>query len=225
MALDNRTLRRRLSSVPGLLLSLGRGHRRHREYVGGMWEEIGELQFSFLLSRGLKPESYLLDIGCGSFRLGVKALPYLQRSHYLAIERNARLVSAGLRKEVGRRLARGKEPRIVISPSFEFERLGQTCDLAIAQSIFTHQPPAQIRLCLGNLHPWLIDGGAIYATFFETERETPNPLQPDNYGFFAYTRKQMRWFGETAGFSFTYLGDWNHPRGQKMAEFRKSANR
>jgi len=59
----------------------------HRQYIGGNWEEIGSLQFDFLLSRGLQPDSYLLDIACGSLRLSVKAIPYLEESHYLGIEK------------------------------------------------------------------------------------------------------------------------------------------
>ncbi len=42
----------------------------HRDMVGGMWEEIGRLQFEFLRARGLKPSHRLLDIGCGSLRGG-----------------------------------------------------------------------------------------------------------------------------------------------------------
>jgi hypothetical protein len=38
---------------------------RHRESVGGLWDEIGELQADFLMSRGLRPHHRLLDIGCG----------------------------------------------------------------------------------------------------------------------------------------------------------------
>lgn len=59
----------------------------HRNYIGGMWEEIGNLQLDFLISNGLSPNHYLLDIACGSLRLGVKAMPYLQPSHYLAVEK------------------------------------------------------------------------------------------------------------------------------------------
>ena len=61
--------------------------RGHRDYIGGHWEEIGTLQFEFLRAQGLRPESYLLDIACGSLRLGVKAIPYLQPEHYLGIEK------------------------------------------------------------------------------------------------------------------------------------------
>ncbi len=80
----------------------GIAKRGHRGYVGGMWEEIGKLQFDFLLCKGLKPDSHLLDIACGSLRLGVKAIPYLERSHYLGIEKESGLVKAGLEKELDR---------------------------------------------------------------------------------------------------------------------------
>lgn len=44
----------------------------HRNYVGGLWDEIGLLQFEFLKSRGLKPHHVLVDIACGSLRAGVR---------------------------------------------------------------------------------------------------------------------------------------------------------
>lgn len=72
--------------------------RGHRDYVGGLWDEIGQLQFSFLLDKGLQPDSFLLDIACGSLRLGVKAIPYLRPSHYLGIEKESGLVKAGLER-------------------------------------------------------------------------------------------------------------------------------
>ncbi len=38
--------------------------------VGGMWEEIGRLQFVFLVEKGLQPHHEMLDIGCGTLRGG-----------------------------------------------------------------------------------------------------------------------------------------------------------
>jgi len=40
----------------------------HRRYVGGMWEEIGQLQFDYLVSQGLRPEHVFCDVACGSLR-------------------------------------------------------------------------------------------------------------------------------------------------------------
>lgn len=206
----------------GLEGERGIKRRGHRKYVGGMWEEIGKLQFDFLISKGLKPDSYLLDVACGSLRLGVKVIPYLERSHYLGIEKEKSLVEAGLEKELGPELREEKQPNIVISDSFEFEKLGQKADFAIAQSLFTHLPPGLINLCFKNLYPWLKDNGVFYATFFETERKVNNPEEPHDHLRFAYTRTEMCDFGETNGLVSNYIGDWNHPRNQVIVEYRKS---
>lgn len=199
----------------------GIAKRGHRDYVGGMWEEIGNLQFDFLLSKGLKPDSYLLDIACGSLRLGVKAIPYLERSHYLGIEKERGLVKAGLEKELDSKLKAQKQPKVVISDSFEFEKLGQKADFAIAQSLFTHLPPDLINLCFKKLYPWLEDKGVFYATFFETDQKLKNPEKPHDHGYFAYTQAEMRGFGETHGFVAHYIGTWNHPRNQVIVEYRR----
>ncbi|XGV98833.1 MAG: hypothetical protein ACAF41_07805 [Leptolyngbya sp. BL-A-14] len=195
--------------------------RGHRDYVGGMWEEIGTLQFEFLLLKGLKPNSYLLDIACGSLRLGVKAIPYLEPSHYLGIEKEKGLVQAGLEEELDPEVREQKQPKIVISDSFEFEKLGQKADFAIAQSLFTHLPPRLIHLCFKKLHPWLENDGVFYATFFETEQKINNPNKPHDHGYFAYSQAEMCGFGETNGFVSHYIGNWNHPRNQVIIEYRK----
>jgi hypothetical protein len=193
----------------------------HRFYVGDHWEEIGKLQFDFLRSNGLKPESYLLDIACGSLRLGVKAIPFLDREHYLGIEKESGLVAAGLENELAKDIAVEKCPRIVISDSFEFEKIGQKADFAIAQSLFSHLPPNLIALCFNNLHPWLADDGVFFATYFEVKTSKKNASKPHDFGYFAYTKSEMLTFGEANGFTAHYIGDWSHPRGQVMVEYRR----
>ena len=100
----------------------------HREYIGGNWDAIGTLQFEFLKSKGLVPQNYLLDIACGSLRLGVKAIPYLETGHYLGIEKEPDLVKAGLNIELDQSIRADKQPKIEISDAFEFEKLGQPAD-------------------------------------------------------------------------------------------------
>jgi hypothetical protein len=196
--------------------------RGHRDYIGGHWEEIGNLQFDFLLSKGLTPESYLLDIACGSLRLGVKAIPFLEPEHYLGIEKESGLVAAGFDNELGKDIRAAKRPHIVISNAFEFGNIGQKADFAIAQSLFSHLPPSLIDLCFENLHPWLADDGVFFATYFEVETPRKNASKPHDHGYFAYTKSEMARFGEANGFTAHYIGDWNHPRGQVMVEYRKS---
>jgi hypothetical protein len=194
----------------------------HRDYVGGHWEEIGNLQFEFLKSRGLQPDSYLLDIACGSLRLGVKAIPYLAPEHYLALEKESGLVAAGFENELDKDIRAEKRPRIEISSAFEFSKLAQHADFAIAQSLFSHLPPDLITLCFTNLHPWMADDGAFYATYFEVEKPRKNAKKPHDHGYFAYTKSQMLSFGEANGYTANYIGNWNHSRGQVMVEYRKA---
>ena len=70
----------------------------HRAYVGGLWEEIGRLQFEFLLRQGLAPSDCFLDIACGSLRWGVHFINYLDPGNYLGIEKQRRLVELGIEK-------------------------------------------------------------------------------------------------------------------------------
>lgn len=58
-------LRRWPAQGPGGMASLG-----HRTCLGGRWDEIGDLGWNFLLNHGLRPETFLLDNGCGSLRPG-----------------------------------------------------------------------------------------------------------------------------------------------------------
>ena len=60
----------------------------HRTYVGGLWDELGLLQFQFLLEMGLKPSDCLFDIGCGSLRGGRHFIKYLYNSLFLKITTN-----------------------------------------------------------------------------------------------------------------------------------------
>ncbi len=59
----------------------------HRNFVGGLWDALGQLQLEFLINSGLQPNHKLLDIGCGCLRGGVhyviKYLKYSGTDHYL----------------------------------------------------------------------------------------------------------------------------------------------
>jgi hypothetical protein len=192
----------------------------HREYVGGLWEEIGKLQFEFLISEGLKPYHYFLDIGCGSLRGGVHFIPYLEIGHYLGIEKEKLLIRAGINKELGKSLYKLKKPHLIISKNFEFGKFGIAPDYALAQSLFTHLPALLIHTCFGKLRRCMKEHGRFYATFFEVEREISNPQEPHDHGYFAYTRRQIEQFGLENGWKTEYIGKWKHPRDQVIVRYR-----
>ena len=191
----------------------------HRAYVGGLWEKLGRLQFDFLVSQGLEPHHYLCDVACVSLRGGVHFIRFLERGHYQGIEKEKWLVQAGVAQELGEELNRAKAPELVISAEFEFSRFSHQADFALAQSLFTHLPQSLIEKCLTKLRTHMVPRGVLYATFFETPTEYQNPREPDDHGYFAYTRPQMLGLGAQTGWRSEYIGAWGHPREQVMVRY------
>lgn len=191
----------------------------HRDYVGGKWDEIGRLQYDFVLSRGLKPRHSLLDIACGSLRAGIHFIGYLEPGHYLGIEKEASLVQAGIDQELGLKLYEQKAPEFVISGDFEFQKFTRKPDFVIAHAIFTHLTYTDIENCMKKLRAFVNTGCLFYATFFETSEEIKNPQSSHSHTFFKYTRQQMISAGEKTGWKAVYLGDWKHPRQQMLMEY------
>ena len=191
----------------------------HRKYVGGLWDEIGELQYNFLIGRGLLPEHYLIDVACGSLRLGVKAIPYLDSGHYLGIEKEQALLDAGVEMELGRETCLQKCPVLLQSAGFEFEKFGMKGNYAIAQSLFTHLTPELVERCFARLFPALVPGGKFYATYNLNDGSYRNPAKPHDHACFSYTEARICAFGASAGFRSSYLGGWGHPRMQVICEY------
>jgi hypothetical protein len=190
-----------------------------RGFVGGLWHEMGDLQFKFLVEHGLLPGHVLLDIACGSLRLGVRVVPYLDAGNYLGIDVKEDLIAHGKSVELGNALCRIKRPEFVVSGAFEFERFSRKPDIAMAQSLFSHLIQQDIALCLRNLSEHRKDSTVLYATFFEVDAPVPNGSRSHPHAVFQYTREEMEQVGKRAGWKMDYLGDWNHPRGQMMLRY------
>ncbi len=192
----------------------------HRRYVGGYWDELGRLQFNFLVGQGLQPTDVLVDVACGSLRGGIHFIPYLDPGNYLGIEKESELVRNGLEVELPNNVRVEKLPEVIISSSFEFSEFSKHPTFGLAQSLFSHLPPTDITECFAKLRLQAADGCRFFATFNESSSQAEHDSRGHAHREFRYTQEEMRAFGECNGWSFRYIGDWNHPRGQKMTEFR-----
>jgi SAM-dependent methyltransferase len=194
-----------------------------------MWDELGRRQFEFLVSAGLRPEHYLLDIGCGSFRGGRHFISYLDTGRYFGVDRNAELLQAGQEFELGPRMIAQNEPTIAQMADFAFERFGQNFDYALAQSVFTHLRLNGIRRCLAAVEKVLTQHGRFYATFFENtggkrhlapiEHEPGGVTTYSDRNPFHYDLETLADICEGTGLQLEYIGDWGHPKDQKMLLF------
>jgi hypothetical protein len=187
----------------------------HRQYVGGLWDEIGKLQFDLLVSNGLQPQHVFLDVACGCLRGGVHVIPYLEIGHYLGIDKEPSLIQAGI-EELGP-VYELKRPELIVSDSFEFERFTRRPTHALAQSLFTHLPPSHIMTCMKKLRAAM--DGVFYATYHLAGPKRRNPWKPHDHGHFAYTRREMEGFGAKSGWRAEYIGDWSHPRQQVLVKY------
>ena len=205
-------LSRKLDGILGIKL-LG-----YKHFVGGMWDAVGHLQYEFLLSEGLLPGHRLLDIGCGSLRGGRFLISYLEPGNYMGLDKEKSLIEAGLKHEIPKGLILEKNPEFAVSENFDFSHFRHKPDYAIAQSLFTHLCRKDILQCLKQLRNH-VSHCRFYATFFEGESGA-NPKTSHSLNPFFYNKDEMQAFADDSNWSFRYLGNWNHPRGQIIVEYR-----
>lgn len=202
----------------------------HREVIGGLWEEMGQWQLNLLRREGLKPDHYLLDVGCGSLRGGVKFIDYLDPHHYFGLDVHDELLDAGYEGELAPLGLTEKLDRdaLIATETFDVSAFSRPFDYAIAQSVFTHISLNQIRRCLIQLSNIMRDGGVFYATYFSVS-DPVTALQSVERGHgittsldqnpYHYTFDDMVSMAAGLSVNVTDLGQCGHPRGQSVLKF------
>lgn len=206
---------------------------QHRDQVGGMWDEIGRLQYDFLLSQGLRPNHRLIDIGCGALRGGVHFIRYLEPGNYYGIDINSSLFLAGYESELGSEELRSRMPKrnFIETGNFDITAFPVHFDFGLAISVFTHLPLDVIRVCLERVSERIATGGSLYASFFEVPAGSPTHQEITHYpggittkageNPYHHLRDDFVYICRNIPFDISYIGDFNHPRNQKMLRFQK----
>ena len=100
------------------------------------WETHGDLQLHFLKCRGLKPDSTLLDLGCGTGRLARKAVKFLDDGHYTGVDISVKALAQCEELAKKEKWIR-KNPKFILGngniPEGQFNYIW-------AHSVFTHTP-------------------------------------------------------------------------------------
>ena len=204
--------------------------KRHREYVGGLWEELGRFQLEQLILRGLLPEHTLLDIGCGCLRGGVHFVRYLQQGGYYGHDLHQELIEIGIAEELAPLGLNVPRAHFQSNADFDFSAFPASFDFAVAQSLFSHLSFNDIRLCLERLAPHMRSGGHLYATFFALPEDQPlarafqqqgGPKTLPHQDPYHYYPRDMEYACRGLPWSCGYLGDVGHPRGQHALLFVK----
>ena len=129
-----------------------------------------------LLAEGMTPGDHLLDIGCGSMRLGHKAVPFLDPGHYWGTDASLALMRHGRLCELPDP-ARLPEDQLIEDAAFAFPGIPETITLAIAFGVFTHLPAPALATALRNLRRFPNLRATLF-TVFLSDGATPT-RQPD----------------------------------------------
>ena len=210
----------------------------HRDAVGGLWDEVGQLTFGFLRDHGLEPEMQVLDVGCGALRVGIHLIRYLEPQRCYGVDPIVELLDAGYEIELINVGLQHLLPRrhLATTSKFEFDRLSASrpFDVALAQPVFTHLPLVDLRLCLSKLADQTVPGSKFFATVFHSpdNHSWGRPLVHEPGGITSYSTRNpyhyrlsdLQRIVDSLPWSFDRLEQWDHPRGQEMVTFTRTRN-
>lgn len=150
------------------------GDDHYRAYVGPPedYDLVSAMVFNLLTCSGLRQHHKVLDIGCGSIRIGRLLIPYLNRGNYYGVEPNKWLVEKGIEEEVGNDLIRIKNPTFSYRDNLSEFKDKLNINFAIAQSIFSHTGIDLLTSWIKQVSNHLADDGAIFATFILGPEDT-----------------------------------------------------
>ncbi len=195
----------------GKHLTPGSWHYRAFVSPPDKYDLVSALQFSLLVTLGLREEHFLLDIGCGSLRGGRLFIPYLLPGRYFGVEPEQWLIDDGIKNELGEDIINVKRPTFYNDRNFSFGVFNQKFDFILAQSIFSHAAQKQIEQCLAEVRK-VMKPTTIFAANF-VEGETNHTGESWVYpGSTAYTLDYMIHLVEAQGLACKAIY-WPHPVG------------
>jgi SAM-dependent methyltransferase len=189
------------------------GDPHYRAYVGPPedYDLIAAMTFNLLTTLGLRQHHSLLDVGCGSLRIGRLLIPYLNRGKYFGVEPNNWLVEAGIEHELGKDVVQIKRPTFFFSASPETVVQAKVAfNFALAQSIFSHCGLDLIRGWLSAVSRSLTQSGALVATFLTDQEDSKKTgwVYPECVNYQPATLERA---AAEVNLRFEIL-DWKHPR-------------
>ncbi len=130
-----------------------------REYTGASCLDKGAVILDFLDEEGLKPEHFVLDVGCGCLAEGAYLMRYLDSGHYTGLDPNGWLIRAALDHDP---VLEKFKPRFVVVGDFTPPR--RLFDFVIAHSVFSHTAEWQMAQALRNIRQSVVTGAVWLAS-------------------------------------------------------------
>ncbi len=192
-----------------------------RAAIGGHWQEMGLMQFGFLVANGLGPASTLLDYGCGTLRGGRYFIGFLDAGHYTGVDLSSKAIAfgCGLIADLG---LEAKRPDLVRNetPDRPFACVaGRRFDFILAQSVITHLPDDITDRLLRDVVGVMKGSSTFFFTYNDGKRYGKRGrkgfVYPSSYFAAHAARLGCRLVDRS--------GEYPHPDGQRMLSMRLGA--
>jgi SAM-dependent methyltransferase len=128
--------------------------------IGAEFEAFGILEREVLIQYGLRPDGYVIDVGCGSGRLA-KPLSHFLTGRYLGIDVVPDLL------ELARKLCNRPDWRFELAPGLTISERDAQADVICFFSVFTHLLHEQSYSYLQDAKRVLKPDGKIIFSFLE----------------------------------------------------------
>jgi len=168
------------------------------------WLKIGQMQFDYLVSHGLKPGMRMLEIGCGNLRAGRLFIDHLDAGDYYGIDISPDILLAAQRTlaEVG---LQDKLPHLTLVQDLKLAFLpAGHFDVVHAHSVFSHSPLEIIEECLAHVGRVMRPDGFFDFTFDRTEGAEHQVLREDFY----YRTETLAALADRYGLTGQFMTDW-----------------
>ena len=179
------------------------------------WLQLGQLQFEYLSSHGLKPDMRMLEIGCGNLRAGRLFIDYLDSGNYYGTDISPDILLAAQRTVLEYGL-QPKLPYLTLVDDLRLEFLPDGYfDVVHAHSVFSHSPLAVIDECLAHVGRIMRPGGFFDFTFDRTEGSEHQVLREDFY----YRSQTLIDLARRHGLKAEFMADWEET-GHEQSKIR-----
>lgn len=175
------------------------GGRTHEE-----WLRVGQMQFDYLISHGLKPGMRMLEIGCGNLRAGRLFIDYLAPGDYYGLDISPDILLAAQRTLASENL-QDKIPYLSLVTDLKLGFLpSEYFDVVHAHSVFSHSPVDVIEECFAHVGRVMTPDGFFDFTFDRTEGTEHHVLREDFY----YRTETLAALAERYGLRGEFMADW-----------------
>jgi cyclopropane fatty-acyl-phospholipid synthase-like methyltransferase len=127
--------------------------------------------FDKFLTYGIRPNNIVVDYGCGTLRLGVLFIEFLDPDRYIGLDIDERILATG-REQLAEDVVETKRPTLEVISEQSLKRVAARQPRWVcSKGVLQHVPPEELDDYFGSL-AHLIHAGATGLLFSQVGRET-----------------------------------------------------